>query len=289
MTTRATRPGEATGTLLKLEGRDALALLHRISTQALDDLAPGEARATLFCDPRGRLLHRAVVAATSDRAIWLLRDDAPTLPLADYVDRFVFRDDVRAGVPRAEVSVHAVAGDLGLPAGRVRERDGLPAEVQVRPDWALRLVPATAPATDAGLEHARILAGLPRHGHEIAEAFTPFEVGLATEVHLRKGCYTGQEALLRMMTYDSVRRRLARVRGAGPVPTVPAEIRVGSDSVGWVTSAVAERAAGGGPPGWTGLAVIKLAALEPDRALEVHGKPLEIAHRFEALRPLGLP
>ena len=85
------RPGQATGTLLRLEGKDSLALLHRISTQSLLELAPGQACATLFCDYRGRLLHRAWVAVTSDHVVWLVRDDAPTLPLADFVERFIFR------------------------------------------------------------------------------------------------------------------------------------------------------------------------------------------------------
>src|SRR5437867_3702943 len=134
------RPGEVTGTLLRLEGKEALTLLHRISTQSLDDLAPGEARPTLFCDHRGRLLHRACVAATADRAVWLLRDDAPVLPLHDFIDRFVFREDVRLGVPRENWSVHLVPrepdGAAREPAA-VRERGGLPHEVRIRPDFSL--------------------------------------------------------------------------------------------------------------------------------------------------------
>ena len=288
---RLARAGEATGTLLRLEGKDALPLLHRISTQALEDLAPGTARATLFCDRRGRLLHRAVVAATSDRTVWLLRPDAPTLPLVEFLELFIFRDDVRATVPREDWSVHLVTRSAGLAPGALREREGLPHEVQIRPDWALVLEPAAAPAPGGGIERARILAGLPRHGHEIAEPFTPFEVGLGPEVHLHKGCYTGQEALLRMMTYRSVRRRLVRVQGAGAPPAPPLEIRAGGKSVGWVTSTASEIAGAGGSPAtprWTGLAVITHAASEAGVALAIEHGAIEIAHRFEILPPLGL-
>ncbi|HEY6866385.1 MAG TPA: hypothetical protein VI792_03955, partial [Candidatus Eisenbacteria bacterium] len=204
----AAHPGAATGALLRLEGRDALPLLHRISTQSLLDLEPGRACATLFCDPRGRLLHRAWVAMTSDRGVWLLRDDAPALPLAQFIERFVFREDVRPTVPARDWSVRALPGREGPEPGTVSERDGLPREIQTRPDWALALEPAgpaapVPPPPEAAIERARVLAGLPRHGHEIAEAFTPFEVGLGPEVHLHKGCYTGQEALMRMITYKS--------------------------------------------------------------------------------------
>ena len=291
-----TRPGETFGTLLRLEGKDALPLLHRISTQKLDDLAPGRARATLFCDYRGRLLHRAWVAVTSDRAVWLLRDDAPTLALNDFLERFVFREDVRLGVPREDWSVRLMPRDPGQATpepGAVRESDGLPHEVRVRPEFSLALVPPGVPTADPGLEYLRILAGLPRHGHEITESFNPFEVGLATEVHLDKGCYTGQEALLRMITYGGVRRRLARVSGAGSPPEPASEIHHAGASAGWLTSAAPEArssiAGSAAPgPGWTGLAVLKHEACVPDVVLQVGGRPAGIAHRFEPQRPSGL-
>src|SRR5262252_3223782 len=78
---------------LRLTGRDALGLLHRISTQMLMDLKPGESRATLFCDFRGRLLHRAVVSVAEDGAVWL-RSETPAPELVAFLDRHIFRDDV---------------------------------------------------------------------------------------------------------------------------------------------------------------------------------------------------
>ena len=63
----------APSTALRLTGRDVLPLLHRTTSNALDDLPLLGARATLFCDFRGRLQHRAVVAMASDGAVWLLR------------------------------------------------------------------------------------------------------------------------------------------------------------------------------------------------------------------------
>jgi folate-binding protein YgfZ len=287
-----TAAGAATGALLRLEGRDALPLLHRISTQSLLGLTSGQARATLFCDFRGRLLHRAVVAVTTGGVVWLLRDDALALPLAEFIERFVFREDVRVMVPAENGSVVAAPGGFGLEPGTLRERDGLPTEVQTRPDWGLALEPADHPApgpaaaAEPRTEHARILAGLPRHGHEIAERFTPFEVGLGPEVHLDKGCYTGQEALLRMMTYGGVRRRLVRLRGAGPPPAVPHEVRAGGAPGGWLTSVVPE-AEPGAEPGWTGLAVLRREAIASSDDPTVDERPAGIAHAFEVLPPLG--
>ena len=277
-----------TSTLLRLEGRDALDLLHRISTQALEDLTPGTSRATLFCDFRGRLLHRAYVAMTSDKAVWLLRDDAPTMDLNAFIERHVFREDVKLGVPRSDWLVRTVPGSVGLAVGAVRERDGLPHEIQLRNDFALVLVPPTSPPPDASRERARIMAGQPRHGHEISEAFNPFEVGLGHEVHLSKGCFTGQEALMRLMTYNSVRRRLARVTGAGAPPQTPHEIHLGAASAGWLTS-VAVDSPQHDEPRCIGLAVLKHDATEADAAITLDGTRIHLDQVFAESRPLGLP
>lgn len=234
----------ATPTALRLTGRDALDLLHRISTQALLDLKPGESRATLFCDFRGRLLHRAVVSAQEDGAVWL-RSETPAPELAAFVDRHVFREDVAIENRSEESAAEPSAED----------------------------------------ERARILAGRARRGHEIAEAFHPYEVGLAADVHLDKGCYTGQEALQRLITYGSVRRALTRVTGDGAAPPVPSDVTRGGEKVGVLTSAVSSEE----PNRWIGLAVIqKELASASSSDLVAAGASLTL----EALPPacpVGLP
>ena len=210
-----TTAADPAATVLRVEGRDARALLHRISTNFLADLEPGQARATVFCDFRGRLLHRAVVCAASDGALWLLRDDTPGAALAAYIDRHVFREDARVADLSGAWTVDPAPPVDGLDPGATFECDGAPSAVQLDGiAWLVRPRPAGAgigPEERLALERARIQAGRAAHGHEITEDFNPFEVGLGHEVHLDKGCFTGQEALLRMMTYRSVRRRLARL------------------------------------------------------------------------------
>src|SRR5215510_10998178 len=116
-------------TALRLTGRDALGLLQRTTSNALSDLAPGQARATLFCDFRGRLLHRAVVAVTRDGAVWLLRDDAPGAALAAAIERTVFRDDVRIADHSQELPVVLALAPADAAVG-VDETGGGPHEVR---------------------------------------------------------------------------------------------------------------------------------------------------------------
>lgn len=255
-------------TALRLTGRDALALLHRISTNALADLRPGQTRATLFCDFRGRLLHRAAAAVTADGAVWLLRDDAPGAPLAAFIDKQVFRDDVHIEDHSERLPVRRARRGTGLAVGTLVERDGTPIALRIADDDVLvvgdapGIALADADETSAG---GRVRAGRPAHGHEIVDAFTPFEVGLAHEVHLNKGCFTGQETLMRLVTYKGVRRRLARVSGSGPAPSVPCEVSADSKPVGILTTAVTDG------EGWIGLAVLKSEVCDPPRALRLEG------------------
>ncbi len=276
-------------TVLRLRGRDALPLLHRISTQALLDLGPGAARPTLFCDFRGRLLHRAVVAVASDGAVWLLRDDAPGAALAEFVDRHVFRDDVTIEDHSASRWVEAIESGPGATAGILRERGGVPEEAIVGGGCALVVrageTAAALPEERQARERRRIRAGRPAHGREIGEAFNPFEVGLGGDVHLDKGCYTGQEALQRLVTYDSVRRRLASIEGSGRPPAAPADVTCVGERAGVLTSVVADER----PDRWIGLAVLGHEFTEPGRELEVGGVRLTSAEAFPMPRALGRP
>src|SRR5689334_11512392 len=209
----------APSSALRLTGRDVLPLLHRVTTNALEDLQPREARATLWCDFRGRLQYRAIVAVASDGAVWLLRADGPGEELAAAVDKTIFRDDVKvedlSDVYRFELS-RGATGEAGV----LDEANGVPATASTGDGTRIVREGSGEPLA----ESARIVLLHPRHGHEIADAFNPFEVGLAHEVHLAKGCFTGQESLQRLITYESVRRRPARVHLSGSLPSLPSDV-----------------------------------------------------------------
>lgn len=272
------------GALLRLAGADALDLLHRLSTQSLSDLPPGGARMALFCDFRGRLLHRACVARTADSVTWLLRDDAGAEELIAFLDRHVFREDVVLEDASAGHRVRLVPLAQGLPVETVEEVHGVPRRARPDSEFVYEVLEKREDSSpDPEAERARIRAGLPRHGHEIAEAFTPFEVGRGHEVHLNKGCFTGQEALMRLVTFRSVRRQLVRVSGRGAPPAPPEPIASAGAGVGVVTSAIG--AADGNA--WLGLAVVKREALAAPLTL-ADGRTISV-EPIPATRPQGLP
>jgi folate-binding Fe-S cluster repair protein YgfZ len=102
-------------------------------------------------------------------------------------------------------------------------------------------------------------------------------------VHLAKGCFTGQEALQRLITYESVRRRPVHVRLGGDAPqagpvAVPADVLAHAQPVGALTSVF----------GSDGLVVVRREAIERSDPLTLaDGTPLVVVSAPEPARPLG--
>jgi hypothetical protein len=284
---------------IRLTGRDVLAVLHNISTQSMLDLAPGEARLALFCDFRGRLLHRTYAARISDDSVWLVREDGGGASLAAALERAVFREDMRIEDRSAGLGVTpefdgAPEGATATPdAARVIEQDGRPARIEIPGCPALEISDAAsfAPPNAARWNAERIERGWAAHGHEVSEAFTPFDVNLGHGVHLDKGCFTGQETLMRLVTYGSLRRRLVRVRGAGVMPELPALRDAAGSEAGALTSATAFGAlssAIASGEGWAALAVVKQAAApEGGELIAQDGRACRVEHVFPFSQPAG--
>jgi folate-binding protein YgfZ len=127
-------------------------------------------------------------------------------------------------------------GDLGLPAVDIilpsSEAEGLHASFIG--SGALSL-------DEISWEVLRIEAGTPRFGMEMTEDTIPLEAGIQTRaIDYEKGCYTGQEVIVRIRDRGQVNKTLRRIfLGDSVVPTKGEEL-FGVDNqkvVGWVTSA----------------------------------------------------
>lgn len=69
------------------------------------------------------------------------------------------------------------------------------------------------PAGDSDLERLRVEAGRPRWGAELTDSVIPLEAGLLDRaISQSKGCYTGQEVIVRILHRGHVNRHLRRLR-----------------------------------------------------------------------------
>lgn len=104
----------------------------------------------------------------------------------------------------------------------------------------------------SALEALRVEAGRPRYGAELSEATIPTEAYQTTgmmerAISFTKGCYTGQEVIVRIAHRGHVNRHLRGLRlGAAPVPEADTPLIApdGGREVGRITSAVRSAALG---------------------------------------------
>jgi len=75
------------------------------------------------------------------------------------------------------------------------------------------------PGDPEALEALRVVAGRPRWGRELTEDVIPLEADLLDRaISQSKGCYTGQEVIVRILHRGHVNRQLRRLEFAGPIP-----------------------------------------------------------------------
>jgi tRNA-modifying protein YgfZ len=90
------------------------------------------------------------------------------------------------------------------------------------------------------LEVRRVRAGRPRWGADLDESVIPLEANLgARMISQGKGCYTGQEVIIRILHRGHVNRNLRRIRTDAPVPAKgTALFDATGKQIGTVTSAI---------------------------------------------------
>jgi len=237
--------------VLRATGKDAKDYLHRMMTQDVNALPPGGSAYAAVLNAKGRILADAHVLVEPD-GVLLLMDPRGAAEARPHLERFVIMDDVTFEDASASVRVVPVVGmesatRLGERAASLRRvsnrRRGVPGiDLLVPPPDAellrAELVREGAADLDASdLEALRILGGQARFGVDMDASRLPMEAGLTRlAISFTKGCYTGQEVVLRATARGHLQRGLVQLTlppGTGPGTTLSA----GGEEVGAVTSA----------------------------------------------------
>jgi tRNA-modifying protein YgfZ len=302
--------------VLAVPGEDRLSWLDSLTSQSLARLLPGVSTELLVLDPHGRVEHAASVLDDGETT-WLIVDAIDADALLAWLLRMRFRLRVSprdAGDEYAVIGGTAAAArrlPAAAPAGvSLVWHDPWPevtaggwgyARTDPHPgrerDWSETLVTpavrdeiADAAARGelalAGLDAAealRVAAWRPRLLTEVDERAIPHELDwLRTAVHLSKGCYRGQETVAKVHNLGHPPRRIVALQldGSGSrLPERGAEVRVGDDVVGTITSAVLHY-----EEGPIALAVVKRSA-PVDAAFVVDGPDGPIAAAQEIVVP----
>ena len=260
---------------LRFDGADRQAFLQALLSNEVASLPVGAGAYALYLTPQGRMIADLHVFVRPDCLIV----DTPAdnaAALAETFDRAIFSEDVRVtdrsqtlrqismlGAGTAHVLARAFSLDpaavMALPlwsqldAGQgfvVRTDDAREGswDVVVGSDDAGRVIQSleaagAVAATSDLAEAMRIDAGRPRFGVDMTEDTIPLEAGLLDRaISQTKGCYVGQEVIIRVLHRGGgrVAKRLTRIAcddtDPSSVPPAGASVSVHGRDVGRVTS-----------------------------------------------------
>ena len=260
---------------IRFDGAGALAFLHALVSNDIATLSPDRGVYATYLTPQGRLLSDLYVYHRGDH---LLAVVPPKLApdLSTRLDQLIFSEDVRvsdvtsqmaqiAVVGAGAASIAAAASSIDIvrieslaplsQAGSVEafvartDETTLPSydfflDASRRDDLVADLERHGVVAIDAGLrESLRIDARRPEFGVDMTTETIPLEAGLLERaISTSKGCYVGQEVIIRVLHRGGgrVAKRLVALAldpNAASMPAAASAIQAGGRDVGRITSA----------------------------------------------------
>lgn len=279
--------GRAGWELLWLRGGDRLAFLHKYITQDVAELQPGQSTYGCCLTVKGTLVGELTLHVDAEAALAVAPPGGGE-PLLAHLGKFALFDDAsleRAddlallsvwgpgaaaaleqvlGVtpPAAGANLRATHGEHSLLIAR-DDPAGVPGYDLAVPAAALAsvadaLAAATTPVGERAVERLRVEQGWPLFGVDMSEKTIPTEAGLKERaVSFSKGCYLGQEVVVRIEHRGHVNRSLVGVRLPADAGPAPLAAFLGAKQVGEVTT-IAEVAEGA-----AGIGILHRKATEP--------------------------
>ena len=188
--------------IVAVTGDDRLKWLHDLTTQFVSDLQPGVWMPSMILDAQGHVEFQFNLVDDGSTT-YLVLDPGYVEKLVEYLTKmkFMLRVDVRDAsaefvVLRAPGVTDAIGGPFALvPRAEVEQMKqtfgGVATQVGT---WAL--------------DAERVAKGRPRIGFETDHKSIPNELGvLNTAVHMKKGCYRGQETVAKIYNLGNPPRR----------------------------------------------------------------------------------
>jgi len=203
--------------IIAVSGEDRLKWLHDLTTQFVSDLQPGVWMANMILDAKGHIEFQFNVVDDGSTT-FLVLDPGYSEQLIEYLTKmkFMLRVDVKDAssdfaVLRAPGAPTDIGGPFALvPRSEVEEMKktfgGVATQVGT---WAL--------------DAERVAAHRPRIGFETDHKSIPNEIGVLNgAVHMKKGCYRGQETVAKIYNLGNPPRRLVMLHLDGSDVGFPA-------------------------------------------------------------------
>ena len=291
-----------------VSGKDRASYLQGLLTNDIAALKAGEGCYAAYLTPQGRMLADLLVYELGDVILLTLNGDVKDTVLAR-LDQFIFAEDVQLGDVTGSLAQVAVVGPRSAAAvasaidgvspdvlSALGEHGNLRALFGGQPAIVARVTDTGEPGFDVFLDRSqveaftsrlggagvaaldfvtadaiRIEAGVPLFHRDMDEDTIPLEAGIESRaISLTKGCYVGQEVIIRVLHrgHGRVARKLVGLTLDGDqAPPSGAVVRSGDREIGHVTSSTLSPALG--RP--IALAYVHRDFVEPGTAVVVDG------------------
>ena len=257
---------------ISLNGAETIDFINRISTNDMTRLFMSTVCDTIFITPKGRIVDYCRIIKQEPEYI-IISSYVDCVHLMEWLNRFLVLEDIDI----RDVSCDYVWMTLMGPGSRefLTLLKGQPVAQDEELIWISKFdeqfpvfindhfyVPAyniCLPANrcveivdwlylrlkdfdggligDTAFQVTRVESGMPDWGTELTEEYNPHEARLLGAVSFTKGCYTGQEVIARLDTYDKVQKYLMiiEMREVVNVPT-PLDVFIDEEKIGVLTS-----------------------------------------------------
>ena len=203
--------------IVAVTGEDRLKWLHDLTTQFVSDLQPGVWMPSMILDAQGHVEFQFNLVDDGSTT-YLVLDPGYVEKLVEYLTKmkFMLRVDVRdASAEFVVLRAPGVADAIGGPFALVPR-----AEVE---DMKKTFGGVATQVGTWALDAERVAKGRPRIGFETDHKSIPNELGvLNTAVHMKKGCYRGQETVAKIYNLGNPPRRLVMLHLDGSDVGFPA-------------------------------------------------------------------
>jgi folate-binding protein YgfZ len=277
---------------LVLAGPDRVRFLQGMVTNDVAALAPGQGCHAAMLTVKGKLLGDLRIYCDPE-ALFIETDPEATAKIHDALEKHLIADDAtvedrtralgevgvwgegaRAAVesiagplPELALFSHVTVGEVRVAGARDLGRAGyrLFGDARALVDQLGRL--GGTLLSDEEAEVLRVEAGEPRYGRDMGEEHLPIESRLDAALSFTKGCYLGQEVIVRATQQGRINRKLMGLRLDGTTAAQPGAklAHPGRADAGTITSSVVSPRFGP-----IALGYVHRTVFAPGTALTVH-------------------
>ncbi len=250
---------------LCFSGPDTEEFLHRMLSNRVKELMPGEGAYSTFLTRQGKFISDLYLYKFDSHVVASV---APGMAdtLAEEIDKFIIMDQVEVanetinsfclglfgpysreifakagmGAPSPEEHGHTTSGNMMIARELWTGEDGyllMGPRDEAESVWRALSESGAKPGGVAALESLTLEAGVPLFGKDMTSAVNPMQAGLETKaIDFDKGCYIGQEVIAKIKYLGQVNRGLVGLKLSGEgTPKPGAAVNSDENNIGSIT------------------------------------------------------